>query len=64
MDVIYAQKTEVIDGDTFKVKVYYQSDSNKVNYGSKETIRIANTDAPGIPSSSGQRAGRLCLKWR
>lgn len=55
-DVIYGTVTEVIDGDTFKVKVYYQSDSNKVKYGSNETIRIADIDAPEIPSFSGQRA--------
>jgi len=55
-DVIYGIVTEVIDGDTFKVKVYYQSANNKAKYGDNETVRIANIDAPEIPSAAGLRA--------
>jgi len=55
-DVIYGTVTEVIDGDTFKVSVYYQWDSNQRKYGSNETIRIADINAPEIPSAAGLRA--------
>jgi endonuclease YncB( thermonuclease family) len=55
-DVVYGTVTEVIDGDTFKVSVYFQSSSNTTKYGSNETIRIADIDAPEIPSAAGLRA--------
>jgi len=55
-DVIYGTVTEVVDGDTFKVSVYHQWEGNRTKYGSNETIRIADIDAPEIPSSAGLRA--------
>ena len=55
-DVNYGTVTEVVDGDTFKVRVYFQVENNKTRYGSNETIRIADIDAPEIPSASGLEA--------
>jgi len=55
-DVIYGTVTSVTDGDTFDVSVYYQSPGNKLSYNKSETVRVANIDAPELPSAAGLTA--------
>ena len=53
-DRIGGTVTNVVDGDTFDMKVTFQSDNNKHQYNDEERIRIAGIDAPELPSEPGQ----------
>lgn len=56
VDTIRGPVTEVIDGDTFDMEVTHVGKSNLKKYKDNEWIRIADIDAPELPSKSGQRA--------
>ena len=56
MDFVLGTVTNVIDGDTFDIRVGRVGTNNKFAYKSNERIRINNLDAPELPSSSGYRA--------
>jgi len=62
-DVIWGDVINIVDGDTFDVKVTHYSKTNKNSYNNKERIRIAGIDAPEIPSSSGLRAKENLEKY-
>lgn len=55
-DTVRGPVTEVIDGDTFDMKVTHIGKNNLNKYKNNERIRIAEIDAPELPSKSGQRA--------
>ena len=55
-DMIRGIVTNVVDGDTFDLSVAYQAIGNEHEYDDEERIRIANIDAPELPSEPGKRA--------
>ena len=57
-DRIWGDVVEVIDGDTFKIKVTHVGRDNQYEYGDYERIRIERIDAPELPSLAGKRAKR------
>lgn len=57
-DRIWGDVVEVIDGDTFKIKVTRVSRDNQYKYKDYERIRIERIDAPELPSPAGKRAKR------
>lgn len=54
--VLWGDVAEVIDGDTFDVKVTHYSKQNQREYNNKERVRIASIDAPELPSPLGYTA--------
>ncbi|MBI4258673.1 MAG: hypothetical protein HY619_06940 [Thaumarchaeota archaeon] len=56
-DAIWGDVTQVVDGDTFDIKVTHIGRNNQNSYGDIEGIRIARIDASELPSRPGQRAG-------
>jgi endonuclease YncB( thermonuclease family) len=55
-DTIRGPVTNVIDGDTFDMKVTHVGESNKNKYNNEERIRIADIDAPELRTSAGKRS--------
>lgn len=55
-DTIRGPVIEIIDGDTFDMKVTHTGKDNKEDFNDKERIRIANIDAPELRSPVGQRS--------
>ncbi len=62
-DSIKGKVIEIIDGDTFKMNVTQQDESNKYKYNPQEIIRIADTNAPELDSLPGQLA-KISLEKR
>ena len=58
MDIIRGEVVNVIDGDTFDVKVTHFHQDNDNDYKSKERVRIDGVDAPELPTRAGKRAKR------
>jgi len=55
-DKISGLVTNVVDGDTFDVKVTWLSQYNKNNYGDSERVRINKIDAPELAYPGGLAA--------
>jgi endonuclease YncB( thermonuclease family) len=55
-DVIWGDVTNVVDGDTFDVKVTHYQKSNRIEYNDAERIRIAGIDAPELSTAYGMTA--------
>ncbi|MBI4712496.1 MAG: hypothetical protein HY762_04230 [Planctomycetes bacterium] len=55
LDTIRGPVTNVIDGDTFDMKVTHTGKSNQYEYNNQERIRIAGIDAPELGTSAGKR---------
>ena len=55
-DTIAGTVTNVVDGDTFDLRVYHQDPGNSRKYNDNERIRITDIDAPELQSSQGQRS--------
>jgi len=55
-EVIWGDVVEVIDGDTFDIKVTHARRGNQHAYKNHERIRIEEIDAPELPSPAGKRA--------
>ena len=55
-DVIWGDVTNVVDGDTFDLRVTHHGTHNKFPYNNQERIRIASIDAPVLPTAPGVRA--------
>jgi len=58
IDIIWGDVVEVIDGDTFNIKVTHVGEGNQYEYKDYERIRIERIDAPELPSPAGKRAKR------
>ncbi len=54
-DIIWGDVINIVDGDTFDLRVTHEGKNNVHDYGDEERIRIEDIDAPEIPSASGQR---------
>lgn len=61
-DVIWGDVIQVVDGDTFDVRVTIQSPFNSRLYDPCERIRLAGVDAPELPSAAGYAAGAALLR--
>ncbi|HAX61403.1 MAG TPA: hypothetical protein DCX95_02430 [Elusimicrobia bacterium] len=55
-DTIRGPVTNVVDGDTFDMKVTHVGNENKHQYNGVERIRIAGTAAPELNSPLGARS--------
>ena len=58
-DTIRGPVTEIIDGDTFDMKVTHRGKHNKFKYGPKERVRIENINEPELDTHAGQRSKDL-----
>ncbi len=54
-DSIRGPVTDVIDGDTFDIKVTHTGTNNQYEYSNTERIRITNIDAAELGSFGGYR---------
>ena len=52
-DTIRGPVLQVIDGDTFDIKVTHVGKNNQYEYNNKERIRIAGGDAPELNTMAG-----------
>lgn len=55
-DWIEGPVTQIIDGDTFDMRVEWVGKSNSRNYNDNERIRVAGIDTPELGSRSGETA--------
>jgi endonuclease YncB( thermonuclease family) len=55
-DTIRGPVIEIIDGDTFDMKVTHTGKDNKTSYKDQERIRIAAIDEPELRTPAGQRS--------
>jgi len=55
-DTIRGPVTNIVDGDTFDMKVAHVGKNNKSEYNDEETIRIADIDAPELHAPGGKRS--------
>lgn len=55
-DKISGLVTNVVDGDTFDVKVTWRSQYNQNNYSDSERVRINKIDAPELTNPGGLAA--------
>lgn len=55
-DVIWGDVLNVVDGDTFDLRVTHHAEHNKFRYNNQERIRIAEIDAPELATIAGVRA--------
>lgn len=55
-DTIRGPVTNVVDGDTFDMKVTHIGNNNKEKYNDEERIRIAEIDAPELNTPAGKRS--------
>ena len=58
-DVIQGPVINIVDGDTFDMKVTHVGENNKYEYNYKERIRIADIDAPELRAPGGKRSKDL-----
>ena len=56
VDTIRGPVVEIIDGDTFKLRVTHVGRNNKNEYDNLEIVRIADLDAPEMNTPEGIRA--------
>jgi len=54
-DTIRGPVTNVVDGDTFDMKVTHVGKGNKEEYNNEERIRIADIDEPELNTPAGKR---------
>ncbi|MCD6385483.1 hypothetical protein J7M23_06855 [Candidatus Sumerlaeota bacterium] len=55
-DVIWGDVKNIVDGDTFDLKVTHVGKNNVEKYNNEERIRIEDVNAPEIPSAAGKRS--------
>ncbi len=55
-DTIRGKVTDVIDGDTFDMKVTHTGKNNKEKYNDNERIRISGIDEPELNTPAGVRS--------
>lgn len=56
LDWIEGPVTDVVDGDTFDLRVEWVGKSNRNKYGNQERVRLAGVNAPEINTPAGQIA--------
>jgi len=55
-DIIIGPVIDVIDGDTFDMRVTHIGTNNKEKYNGNERVRIADIDAPELRTLAGLRS--------
>ena len=60
-DTIRGPVVNIVDGDTFDMKVTHVGKNNRYSYNNEERIRIANIDAPELTTHSGVRSKQLLI---
>ena len=58
-DTVRGPVTNIVDGDTFDMKITMTGNNNKEKYNNEERIRIADIDAPELRTPGGQRSKEL-----
>ena len=58
-DIIQGPVINIVDGDTFDMKVTHVGENNKYEYNYEERIRIADIDAPELRAPGGKRSKDL-----
>lgn len=58
-DTIRGRVTNIVDGDTFDMKVTHIGKANEYPYNGQETIRIAGIDKPEWNMPEGKRSKQL-----
>jgi len=58
-DTIRGPVINIVDGDTFDMKVTYVGKNNKHEYNYEERIRIADIDEPELRTPAGKRSKNL-----
>ena len=61
-DWIEGPVTQIIDGDTFDMRVEWVGRGNSRNYNNNERIRVAGIDAPELGSRFGETAKQRLLR--
>jgi len=59
LDTILGPVTNIIDGDTFEMKVTRIGTHNKYKYNNEETVRIDDINAPELQAPGGRRSKDL-----
>ena len=59
LDTIRGSVIEIIDGDTFSIRVTHVGNENKLKYNTTEIIRISGIDDPELDTLPGQRSRDL-----
>ena len=55
-DTIQGRVTNIVDGDTFDMRVTHHGKDNKIKYNPDERIRLAGVNAPEINTPAGKIA--------
>jgi endonuclease YncB( thermonuclease family) len=55
-ETIRGPVTNIVDGDTFDMKVTHTGKENKEKYNDNERVRIAEIDAPELNTPAGKRS--------
>jgi len=55
-DTVRGPVINVVDGDTFDIKVTHTGNQNEYEYNNQERIRIAEIDEPELNTQAGQRS--------
>ena len=63
VDTILGPVTEVVDGDTFHMKVTHKGRYNQYPYENYEKIRLEDIDRAELRTREGKRAKHLLEKW-
>ena len=58
-DTIRGLVTNIVDGDTFDMKVTHVGKNNKYEYNDEERVRIADIDTPELRAPGGKRSKDL-----
>lgn len=61
-DIIRGPVTNVVDGDTFDMKVTHVGKKNTDEYNTEERVRIADGDAPELDTEEGKKAKKTLEK--
>jgi len=61
-DTIRGPVINIVDGDTFDMRVTHVGKNNRYPYNNEERIRIANIDAPELMTPSGIRSKQILIK--
>jgi len=61
-DTIRGPVTNVVDGDTFDMKVTHLGKKNTDEYNTEERVRIAGGDAPELNTDEGENAKKALEK--
>jgi len=61
-DTIRGPVTNVVDGDTFDIKVTHVGENNEDKYSNEERIRIADIDEPELRTAAGKRVKEQLLR--